>query len=69
MTAELALQLYTLREECEADLAGVLGRVGEIGYAGVEFAGLHGHTADEVARMLESAAWSQPAPTSGSTRA
>jgi sugar phosphate isomerase/epimerase len=53
MSADLAVQLYSLREECEADLAGVLGRLGEIGYTGVEFAGFHGHAPADVAAMLD----------------
>ena len=52
MAADLAVQLYSLREECEQDLPGVLRRVGSIGYAGVEFAGFHGHTPTEVAALL-----------------
>ncbi|MCC7494882.1 MAG: sugar phosphate isomerase/epimerase [Fimbriimonadaceae bacterium] len=38
----IALQLYTLREAAQADFAGVLQQVAEIGYVAVEFAGLHG---------------------------
>jgi len=32
----VALQLYTIRDECARDLAGAIRRVGEIGYDGVE---------------------------------
>lgn len=32
----VALQLYTLRQEAEADLGGVLGRVAEMGYVAIE---------------------------------
>ena len=38
----LAVQLYTLREEAQADLEGTLERVGAIGFVGVEPADLHG---------------------------
>lgn len=36
MTAPLALQLYTLREDLPNDYAGVINRVADIGYVGVE---------------------------------
>lgn len=49
----LAVQLYTLREECKADFLGTLARVKEIGYGGVEFAGLHGHKAAEVKSTMD----------------
>ena len=39
----VALQLYSVREDMEADFAGTLQKVKEIGYDGVEFAGLFGH--------------------------
>jgi len=48
----IALQLYTLREECQRDFPGTLRRVAEIGYKGVEFAGLHGMSAREVAKLV-----------------
>ncbi len=38
----IALQLYSLREEAQKDFAAVLSTVAEMGYVGVEFAGLHG---------------------------
>jgi len=48
----IALQLYTVREEAARDLPGVLRRVAEIGYKGVELAGLHGRKPAEVAAMI-----------------
>ncbi len=36
---QVALQLYTVRDEASHDFAGTLQRVANIGYAGVEFAG------------------------------
>jgi sugar phosphate isomerase/epimerase len=36
MTAPIALQLYTVREELDADFHGVIRSVSEIGYVGVE---------------------------------
>lgn len=49
-----AIQLFTLREVDES-LADLLGRVGEAGYAGVEFAGLGGASPAEVATALDRA--------------
>ena len=36
---QVALQLYTVRDETQRDFAGTLRRVAQIGYPGVEFAG------------------------------
>ena len=41
---QISLQLYTLREETERDMAGTLREVSEIGYPAVEFAPLGGTT-------------------------
>jgi len=49
----IALQLYSVREDAAKDLAGVLKRVAEMGYDGVEFAGYYGHSASDVRRMLD----------------
>ncbi len=49
----VALQLYSVREDCARDLAGVLGAVARMGYAGVEFAGTYGHGAADLRRILE----------------
>ncbi len=38
----IALQLYTVRGDAAQDFSGTLGRVAEIGYAGVELAGYNG---------------------------
>ena len=35
----VALQLWSVRKDCEKDLDGALARVAELGFAGVEFAG------------------------------
>ena len=53
MALPVALQLYTVRDEMEADFEGTLKAVKEMGYAGVEFAGLFGKTADEVKALCE----------------
>ncbi len=49
----IALQLYSVRKECEADLPGVLDAVARMGYDGVEFAGYYGRSAAELRRMLD----------------
>lgn len=48
----VALQLYSVREECARDFFGTLKKVADIGYKGVEFAGLHGKSAKEVAAVV-----------------
>jgi sugar phosphate isomerase/epimerase len=47
----IGLQLYPFREALAADFAGSLARIADIGYVAVEFLGLHGHEAAEVARL------------------
>lgn len=49
----IALQLYSIREDAQKDLAGVLQQVVEMGYEGVEFAGFYGHEPQAVRRMLD----------------
>ncbi|NLB56264.1 MAG: sugar phosphate isomerase/epimerase [Lentisphaerae bacterium] len=48
----LALQLYTVREGAAVDFPGTIRRVAEIGYKGIEFAGLHGHDPKEIAELV-----------------
>ncbi len=52
MTAPIAVQLYSLREAAARDFASVIERVGRIGFAGVELAGLHGMPPAELRRRL-----------------
>ena len=54
MALPVALQLYSVREDASADLQGALEKIKEMGYDGVEFAGLYGHTPEEVKQMCES---------------
>ncbi|MFQ6096205.1 MAG: sugar phosphate isomerase/epimerase family protein [Armatimonadota bacterium] len=49
----IALQMYTIREACERDLAGMLRKVADIGFKGVEFANLHGMAPADVRKMLD----------------
>jgi sugar phosphate isomerase/epimerase len=53
MTIPIALQLYAVREECAKDFPGTLSAVAEMGYAGVELAGVFGRTAQQVRSMLD----------------
>lgn len=55
MAMSVALQLYTVRDDVAADFAGTLAKVKAMGYDGVEFAGLYGHSAAEVKKMCEDA--------------
>lgn len=49
----VGLQLYSLRDQCKTDLPGMLAAVAKIGYKGVEFAGYHGRTAQELRKLLD----------------
>jgi len=49
----VALQLYSVREDCSRDLYGTLEAVANMGYDGVEFAGYHGRTAEELRKILD----------------
>lgn len=49
---KMASPLYIVREDCERDLAGVLKKLAQIGFDGIEFLGFFGHTAEEVKQML-----------------
>ena len=54
MPRPLSIQLYTLRDQVKGDFPNVLKIVADAGYAGVEFAGLHGMKAAEVRKILDS---------------
>src|SRR5512142_502552 len=49
----VGLQLYSVREQCKADLPGTLAAVSKIGYRAVEFAGYHGRSAKELRQLLD----------------
>ncbi len=53
MTAPLSVQLYSLREASESDFDGVLTRLAEIGYAGVEPFALFGMSPGAFRRRVE----------------
>ena len=49
----IALQLYSVDADMNSDFEGTLKKVKELGYDGIEFAGLFGHSAAEVREMCE----------------
>ena len=53
MSFPVALQLFTVRNECKENFYGTLKKIKAMGYDGVEFAGLHGHSVVELKEMLE----------------
>ena len=55
MTIPIAVQLYSLREQARDGIEAVLDRLGSIGYAGVETAGLQGLSGEQFRTALDSA--------------
>ena len=55
MALPVALQLYSVRDELEADFEGTIAKVKEFGYDGVEFAGLYGRSTEQVKKILADA--------------
>jgi sugar phosphate isomerase/epimerase len=51
---QISIQLYTVREIAKTDFLGTLSALARIGYPAVEFAGLHGHSADEIRAHMDS---------------
>lgn len=49
----VALQLYSIREDCKKDLPGTLKAVAQMGYDGVEFAGYYNYSAADLRKMLD----------------
>ncbi len=49
----IALQLYSVRNDCAEDLPGTLEKVAEMGYEGVEFAGYYDYEAGDLRKMLD----------------
>ena len=48
MSLPVAIQLYSVRDEMEADFYGTLKKIKEFGYDGVEFAGLFGENPESI---------------------
>ncbi len=53
MAIPIGLQLYSVRHDCEKNLGAVLDAVAKMGYAGVEFAGYYGRSAEDLRKMLD----------------
>ena len=53
MKFPVALQLFSVREDLEKDFEGTLKKVKDLGYDGVEFAGLFDHNPTEIRSLLE----------------
>ncbi|WP_082233278.1 sugar phosphate isomerase/epimerase family protein [Halobacillus massiliensis] len=53
MTIPAAVQLYTLRNETEKDFEGTLRKVADLGFEGVEFAGLGDYTPHDMKQLLD----------------
>ena len=51
MSFPVALQLYSVRDAMAEDFAGTIKKVKDMGYDGVEFAGLFDHSAEEVKKI------------------
>ncbi|MEO8622915.1 MAG: sugar phosphate isomerase/epimerase [bacterium] len=49
----IGLQLYTVRDLLEKDFEGTLGKVAQIGYTNMEFAGYYNHTPEQVRAILD----------------
>ncbi len=53
MALPVAVQLYSVRDDFKADIRGTLEKVKEMGYDGVEFAGLRGNSPEDIKKMLD----------------
>lgn len=60
MKIPVGVQLYSIRQDCEADLLGSIAKVAEMGYQGVEFAGYFGHSAETLKATLDAAGITAP---------
>lgn len=48
----ISIQLYSVRDAAAQDFPGTLRSIADIGYKGVEFAGLHGHNPKDIAKLV-----------------
>ena len=53
MALSVAVQVYSVRDFAEQDMRGTLQKIKAMGYAGVEFAGLYGNSAEDVKAMCD----------------
>jgi len=49
----IALQLYSVRDDCQRDFPATLAAVAKMGYEGVEFAGNYGASPQQTRKMLD----------------
>jgi sugar phosphate isomerase/epimerase len=52
MSAPIAIQLYSVREDSAKDFDGTIRKIANMGYAGVETAGFAGTTAQDAAKLF-----------------
>jgi sugar phosphate isomerase/epimerase len=53
MSLPVAVQIFSVRDDAARDLRGTLEAIKEMGYDGVEFAGLYGYAPAEIKQMCE----------------
>lgn len=53
MSLKVAVQVYSVRDDASADLRSTLTAIREMGYDGVEFAGLYHYTGEEIRALCE----------------
>ncbi len=53
MALPIAVQIYSVRNDAKEDLYGTLKKIKEMGYDGVEFAGLYGNAPADIRKMCE----------------
>lgn len=53
MALSVAVQVYSVRDFAEQDMRGTLQKIKDMGYAGVEFAGLYGNSPEDVKDMCD----------------
>ncbi len=53
MSLPIGVQVYSVRGSAEADLRGTLAKIKEMGYDGVEFAGLYGNKPADIKRWCK----------------
>ncbi|HNS20698.1 MAG TPA: TIM barrel protein [Sedimentisphaerales bacterium] len=49
----IGVQVYSVREVAQKDLAGTIAKIAQMGYQGVEFAGYYGHSAKDIRKMMD----------------
>ena len=50
---KIGLQFWSIREEMEKDLLGMIEKVAEMGYTGAQFAGFFDHSAEDVKAKMD----------------